>query len=100
MVAATYCQDFPDLVFRHPDSCALSYHCRQTSTRGSLGRYEAECPHPQLFHLDTLTCVTRPAADLSAFCGSRPLPAASCTSWLRLLVLVLVSLLSCFRLWH
>ena len=77
-MANTYCKDFPDLVFRHPDNCALSYNCRQTTVRGRLNKYEAECPHPQLFDVDTLTCVDRPSGNLSAFCGTRPVPTTSC----------------------
>ncbi|KAL8595975.1 hypothetical protein ACOMHN_018287 [Nucella lapillus] len=78
-----YCKDFPSLAFSHPESCALSYRCIPglASTRGGLKPYEVECPYPQLFDQDSLTCRDRPGDDggsAGSFCGSRPVPSNAC----------------------
>ncbi|XP_065924132.1 uncharacterized protein [Magallana gigas] len=81
----TFCTERPTKIFPHIANCARYYNCSAMMKDPVLGRYLRECPFPQLFNIESLSCVPREAAncrwryepkdpsDPVAFCTENPL---------------------------
>ncbi|XP_061184903.1 uncharacterized protein LOC133192909 isoform X1 [Saccostrea echinata] len=59
----TFCKKRPTRVFPHIANCARYYNCSSMTKDPVLGRYLRECPYPELFNIESLSCVQREAAN-------------------------------------
>lgn len=53
-VVDTYCPQYPRAKLVHDKNCARYYDCSDFGNKRTP--YLKECPYPQLFNTDTLTC--------------------------------------------
>ncbi|KAK3589928.1 hypothetical protein CHS0354_034946 [Potamilus streckersoni] len=52
-----YCQGKGDLLFPHTTNCARYYNCSDVMMRPLFGKYLNECPYPNLFSIESLSCM-------------------------------------------
>lgn len=71
-VVKSYCPQYKKAKLLHEDSCARYYDCGDIGTGAEP--YLKECPYPQLFNPDTLTCDDYKYVD----CQGRNRPVTPC----------------------